>query len=324
MGSLRGAHNKNADPALTEERLSELDINFSTFRKQLTCPACFKTTTFYRNGSSNKEPFQPQFSCTSCHKAVKAFEMYPIVRSAAQNQQPLSLTTSNVEIMPPELESTTASNSQFELIKQLCQTVEQLTAELSQARSEIQDLHARQAAAARFFQPPSLNQGFKFLYIPTKARIPVGTLHTTFRKLGVNNARLLDIHYPARNTVAILIHNDYETEFTDLLRHHNITIKADFNPSSGKILADPKYSTLTTNERDVIASDLQQTRLERALDHICTPVKFAVARFFLDKQWISKQKFDSLKTDRNTQLNNIFDSPQQQSTPPSDVISYTK
>ncbi|KAI7904927.1 uncharacterized protein BX663DRAFT_549795 [Cokeromyces recurvatus] len=176
----------------------------------------------------------------------------------------------------------------------------------------------REAAAARFFQPPSLNQGFKFVYIPTKARIPVGTLRTTFRKLGVNTARLLNIHYSARNTVAILIHNDYETEFTDLLRHHNITIKADFNPSSGKILADPKYSTLTTNERDAIASDLQQTRLERALDHIRTPVKFAVARFFLDKQWISKRKFDSLKADRNTQLNNIFDSPQQQSKPPSD------
>ncbi|KAI7899587.1 uncharacterized protein BX663DRAFT_440855 [Cokeromyces recurvatus] len=140
MGPLRGAYIKNANPALTEEQLSELDINFSTFRKQLTCPACFKTTTFHRHGSSNKEPFPPQFLCTSCHKAVKVFEMYPIVRSAAQNQQPLSLATSNVEIMPPELESTTTSNNQSDLIKQLCQTVEQLTAELSQARSKIQNL----------------------------------------------------------------------------------------------------------------------------------------------------------------------------------------
>ncbi|EIE76086.1 hypothetical protein G6F46_009481 [Rhizopus delemar] len=77
----------------------------------------------------------------------------------------------------------------------------------------------REAAAARFFQPPSPNQGFKYLYIPTKARIPVGTLHTMFRRIGVNNARLLDIHYPTRNTAAILIHNDFETKFTELLKN---------------------------------------------------------------------------------------------------------
>lgn len=56
-------------------------------------------------------------------------------------------------------------------------------------------------------------------------------------------------------------------------------------------------------EKDTIASELQQARLERALDHIRAPVKFAVARFFLDKQWISKQKYDSLTADRNPQLN---------------------
>lgn len=59
MGPLRGAYNKTADPALTEDQLSELDVNFSTFRRQLTCPTCFKTTTFHRHGSSPKEPYQP-------------------------------------------------------------------------------------------------------------------------------------------------------------------------------------------------------------------------------------------------------------------------
>jgi hypothetical protein len=167
------------------------------------------------------------------------------------------------------------------------------------------------------FSNPSENQGFKYLYIPTKARVPVGTLRTTFRKLGVNNARLLDIHYPACNTVAILIHNDYETDFIDLLRRHNIPTKADFNPSSGSILAYPKFTNLTPAEREATASTLQRTRIARARDHIRAPVKFAVARFFLEKQWISKSKFDSLKTDQHTQLAAIFgDSSKQPSTQP--------
>lgn len=165
----------------------------------------------------------------------------------------------------------------------------------------------REAAAARIFHPPSLNQGFKYLYLPTKARIPVGTLRTTLRKLGVNNARLLDIHYPARNTVAILIHNDYEKEFTELIHHHNITIKADFNPSSGEILADPKYSTMTQDERDTIATELQTTRIERALQHIRAPVKFAVVRFFYEQQWISKSKLDSIVNNHNPKLSFIFE-----------------
>lgn len=166
----------------------------------------------------------------------------------------------------------------------------------------------RQAAAARFFQPPSETQGFKYLYVPTKARIPVGTLRTTFRKLGINNARLLDVHYPARNTVAILIHNDYEQEFVDLLRHHNVPIKEDFTPFSGTILADPKYAELPTEERDSIATSLHQTRLERALDHIRTPVKYAVARYFLDQQWIPRSKFDAILAERhNPKLTSIFD-----------------
>lgn len=224
MGPLRGAYNKSSDPALTEEQLSELDNNFSTFRKQLTCPACFKTTTFHRNGTSNKEPHQPQFCYTSCNKAIKAFEMYPLVRSAAQNLPPQSQSQSALVATNTTLpdKDTTSFVDRTTLIQQLCQTVEKLTSELSQARLEIQNLHARlnnmpsstaspefptpqesqnrptefpdapwnnkatlqaskqpssqqrekrrlqrEAAAARFFQPPSLNQGFKYLYVPT-------------------------------------------------------------------------------------------------------------------------------------------------------------
>ncbi|KAG1145201.1 hypothetical protein G6F37_005599 [Rhizopus arrhizus] len=88
---------------------------------------------------------------------------------------------------------------------------------------------------------------------------------------------------------SILIHNDYEEEFTELIHHHNITIKVDFNPSSGEILADPKYSTMTQDERDTIATELQTTRIERALQHIHAP------------------KLDSIVDNHNPQLSSIFE-----------------
>ncbi|KAG1264435.1 hypothetical protein G6F65_014370 [Rhizopus arrhizus] len=74
-------------------------------------------------------------------------------------------------------------------------------------------------------------------------------------------------------------------------------------------------------ERDTIASEIQQTRLERALQHIRPPVKFAVARFFLEKQWISKSAFDTLSAERTQpQLTSIFE---QNTTPASQATFLT-
>lgn len=334
--------------------------------------------TFHRHGSSSRDPTQPQFICTSCHKYIKAHPMYQLLQCTATFDEQSSQSPHNVELsntledsntansVPTQL-STVTEDSQ-PLIIQLQKTAEYLTAELSKAHEAIQKLQnqittmytqspqahqqassdefptipessqrigfpdapwhnkakldslkqsmprqrelrrvQREAAAARVFQPPSPNQGFKYLYIPTKARIPIGTLRTTFRRLGVNNARLLDIHYPARHTATILIHNDYENEFIELLTKHRITPKENFNPNSGSILEDPNLASLSTTECDKIAKEHQITRLERAVQHIRAPVKYAVARFFYDKQWISKKFYDTLASARNPHLSNIFD-----------------
>ncbi|KAG1222017.1 hypothetical protein G6F35_005585 [Rhizopus arrhizus] len=141
MPPARGTYNKIADPALTEDQLSEMDTYFKEFRKQLRCPACQTTTTFHRHGSSPKPPCQPQFTCTSCRKLIKAFEMYPTVCEAAQRTQPEPSPPSLVDNFPPAEPS--SNDSQANLIQQLCATVEKLTSELSQARLEIQHLQAR-------------------------------------------------------------------------------------------------------------------------------------------------------------------------------------
>ncbi|KAI7898600.1 uncharacterized protein BX663DRAFT_442666 [Cokeromyces recurvatus] len=164
----------------------------------------------------------------------------------------------------------------------------------------------KQETAARFFQPPSANQGFQYLYIPTKARIPIGKLRTTLKKLGVNNARILDIHYPDRNIAALLVHNDYATEFKELLHKFKITTNDLFNPWDGSILKDPKYTDHTDEERNTQAAILQQQRLEKAVHHIREPVKYAVAKFFYDKRWISKETIDNINQNRFPQPADIF------------------
>lgn len=169
---------------------------------------------------------------------------------------------------------------------------------LSLAQIVSKNQEKRETTAARFFQAPSTTQGFQYLYLPTKARIPLGKLRTTFKKLGVNNGRLLDLHYPDRNIVAVLVHNDYAPELTELLTKKGVKLNTTFDPCAASVLKDPKYATDTLEQRQQIAQQLHNQRVQKALVHIRGPAKFAVARFFAHKSWITKTQLDeALATD---------------------------
>ncbi|KAG1457044.1 hypothetical protein G6F56_006698 [Rhizopus delemar] len=165
---------------------------------------------------------------------------------------------------------------------------------LSLAQIVSKNQEKREATAARFFQVPSTTQGFQYLYLPTKARIPLGKLRTTFKKLGVNNGRLLDLHYPDRNIVAVLVHNDYAPELTELLSKKGVKLNTTFDPCAASVLKDPKYATDTLEQRQQIAQQIHNQRIQKALVHIRGPAKFAVARFFAHKSWITKTQLDEV------------------------------
>lgn len=104
--------------------------------------------------------------------------------------------------------------------------------------------YPKKEAAARTFQPPSDIQGFQHVYVPTRARIPVGQLRSKLRKLNTNNSRILDVHYRDKHVVAFVIHNDYAEEFKQALTKFKInTIK--YNPCDPNNLRDPQYKDLT-------------------------------------------------------------------------------
>ncbi|EIE92434.1 hypothetical protein RO3G_16956 [Rhizopus delemar RA 99-880] len=76
----------------------------------------------------------------------------------------------------------------------------------------LDDIKTPLKTAARLLQPPSKNQGFQYLYLSTKARFPVGQVRSRLRKLKINNDRILDISYPDRHDVALMVDNDYADE----------------------------------------------------------------------------------------------------------------
>ncbi|KAI8374598.1 uncharacterized protein BYT42DRAFT_479887, partial [Radiomyces spectabilis] len=141
----------------------------------------------------------------------------------------------------------------------------------------------------RTFIPPGPTHGFQYVYLPSRGRIPIGQLRKNLHKIGVDNVRVLDLHYPARQVVAALIHNDYATDFTALFTKHGVHPIADFNPADPKHLGDPQFKDLPITERTAKAQEFFSARMIKAVNGIRFPVKYAVARFFASQQWISPE-----------------------------------
>lgn len=179
--------------------------------------------------------------------------------------------------------------------------VQQLKASFADARI-LSQRQQKQTTAARFFQPPSANPGFTYIYLNTKTRIPIGKLRSLFRKLNINNNRILDAHYPDRNIVALLIHNDFEQELRDHLSKLKISFNDTFDPLDPVHLRDPTLQDLPTAEKEHRAFLLHCNRMEKALDFIRAPIKYAVAKHFLSQGWITEETLADIYTNKPSDI----------------------
>ncbi|ORY97149.1 hypothetical protein BCR42DRAFT_476591, partial [Absidia repens] len=108
--------------------------------------------------------------------------------------------------------------------------------------------HQKTQAVARTFFPVSPTRGFTYIYLNTNKRLPTKELRRKFRRLDINTNRLLDIHYPTRNVIATLIHNDFEQEFLHQLSTFGITPIEDFDPLDPKHIQNPDFNDDSTSQ----------------------------------------------------------------------------
>ncbi|KAG0756944.1 hypothetical protein G6F24_010814 [Rhizopus arrhizus] len=258
---------------LLQALFDSLLSTFSKERKRLICPNCNQQGHFRRHGSTKSDPPHLLFRCQQLLQQNQTVDPFPSLNQQPPRRNPEAMTQmSNIESAPWH------EPAKLQRIK------DNLFASRNQRRIQ------RQEAAARFLQPPSDNQGFQYIYVLTKVRVPIGQVRSRLRKLDINNNRILDIHYPDRNILALLVHNDYAAELRQQLQRFKITIKDDFDPCSPQNLRDPKYANLPVEERTNRAFMHHCDRMERALQFIRVPVKYAVARHFFSKGWISQKK----------------------------------
>ncbi|ORE02528.1 hypothetical protein BCV72DRAFT_317670 [Rhizopus microsporus var. microsporus] len=290
---------------------------------------------FSRNGNTPGNPLQPTFICKSCGKTYNALTMVEIVGLISAETTLHSSDRNAMKISRYEDEQPDNVNGETHAHAELATLRNQRVQAPSQSTVDSSDddsptlpaatqspfswrdtnhlnlikqwtLENDNSIAARFLQPPSDNHDFQYIYLPTKARVPVSQLISRLRKLEINNSRILGIYYPTRNVVALLVHNDYTPELKAHLRKFKVHTKEDFNPSGGSTLMDPHYAQNTKEERDSYAVMHHRGRLKRALTYIRAPVKYAMARYFYSQGWINKEALNDTLASKESKSTEVL------------------
>jgi hypothetical protein len=150
-------------------------------------------------------------------------------------------------------------------------------------------LARRQAAAARIFQPVSGPQGFEYVYFPRGRKASPAELRKKLRLLGIDPRRVLDICFPAKAVVGILVHLQYKEELVSSLGKAKIQPLSGFDPLDPAHLGDPKFASAPEESRGLEMARIHAGHCEAALRYLRFPVAVAVSRVFLEQGWVSDE-----------------------------------
>ncbi|KAG0844775.1 hypothetical protein G6F17_013546 [Rhizopus arrhizus] len=147
----------------------------------------------------------------------------------------------------------------------------------------------RRAAAARGFQPVSGEQGFEYVYIPRSRRMTYTEARHRLSRLGVDSWRILDVCYPAHSVVGLLVHLQYKPALLSLLEKAKIPTLDTFDPLDPDNLADPKFDSVSAEERSHAISLINDDRSRKALERLRYPVAVSVSRYLLAQALVSDE-----------------------------------
>lgn len=149
----------------------------------------------------------------------------------------------------------------------------------------------KRIAAARPFQSPEDKgpQGFQYVYIGRSRKIIRSEVRSRLRRSGIDTGRILDITFPASGVLGLLMHVQYVKTFTDAMTKVDATLFPNFDPLDPKHLADPRYSTMSYDERCQKMHDIVNSRAIDTLTFLRPLLVGSVARSFVEFGWIDDE-----------------------------------
>ncbi|KAG2178938.1 hypothetical protein INT43_001785, partial [Umbelopsis isabellina] len=167
--------------------------------------------------------------------------------------------------------------------------------------------NARQiAASARAFIPATGPQGFDFVYLPKTRKYQRSEIRSRLRDVGIDTSRVLDIIYPARDVIGLLVHVQYRALLKETLLQKKIETIDSFDPLDPKHIADPRHAPLGTEDRRRLAVDLHRQRLLHGLEKMRPHVSPAVARSYVEIGWIADTDVPQRNTPRHKDAGAAF------------------
>jgi hypothetical protein len=91
------------------------------------------------------------------------------------------------------------------------------------------------------------------------------SIRNLFHTLSIDPVRILDISFPARSVISVLIHTEYQTKFLAALAGAKVRPLENFNPLAKEHIADPQFATIALHDRTRLAAAIHQDRCFRTM-----------------------------------------------------------
>ena len=149
---------------------------------------------------------------------------------------------------------------------------------------------SRRQYLKRLFSSPdsesSQAQSYTYVYLPRSRPINRKEIRSIFRALSIDNHRILDITFPAKTAIGVLLHEAYLPEFQSKFLEIDTSFLSDFDPLDPVHIADRKYHHLSKEDRTSLARSLQQNRCIRTLKFVRSHLVTGLAKYFVNQGWL--------------------------------------
>ncbi|KAF7728095.1 hypothetical protein EC973_006610, partial [Apophysomyces ossiformis] len=115
----------------------------------------------------------------------------------------------------------------------------------------------------RTLSPATGPSSYTFVYLACRRHLRHSEVRNFLGVLKVPQSRIIDVQFPARGTVALLVHADFKSELVSLLTENKVPVKPAFDPTNAVILGDSKLASSTITERTNLARKIYQDRMLR-------------------------------------------------------------
>lgn len=109
----------------------------------------------------------------------------------------------------------------------------------------------------------SSKKGYAIIYLKSTHRSQHSETRKALAILGVPQGRIIDVHFPVRGVIGLLVHKAFEQQLKDILQKAKISIDTEFSPQSAESLLESQYKDLSLEKRKEKAEELFTERMLR-------------------------------------------------------------